>query len=119
MQPTKTQSAISTNSAKRLRAALNRLSPLSKTRMVELTMELLAEIEPGERDLFLNDFSVFAHNHQLPPEFASNGEPWTTWLILGGRGSGKTRAGAEWVRATALNDPKARIALLGETERDT
>ncbi len=31
-----------------------------------------------------------------------NREPdgdWTTWLIIGGRGAGKTRAGAEWVRA--------------------
>ena len=86
---------------------------------MELTTELLTEIGPSECDLFLNDFSAFAHNHQLPPDFSKNGEPWTTWLILGGRGSGKTRAGAEWVRATAISDPKARIALLGETERDT
>jgi len=34
---------------------------------------------------------------QLPPD-----GDWNTWLILGGRGSGKTRAGAEWVRARAL-----------------
>jgi phage terminase large subunit-like protein len=87
--------------------------------MAELTAELLAEIEPGERELFLSDFSVFAHSHQLPPDLANNGEPWTTWLILGGRGAGKTRAGAEWVRAVAISDPKARIALVGETERDT
>jgi phage terminase large subunit-like protein len=59
--------------------------------MAELTAELLAEIEPGERELFLRDFSVFAHSHQLPPDLANNGEPWTTWLILGGRGAGKTR----------------------------
>jgi len=87
--------------------------------MAELTAELLAEIEPGEREFFLRDFSVFAHSHQLPPDLANNGEPWTTWLILGGRGAGKTRAGAEWVRAVAISDPKARIALVGETERDT
>ena len=35
--------------------------------------------------------------HQLPPA-VPNGEPWRTWLILAGRGAGKTRAGAEWVR---------------------
>ena len=75
--------------------------------MAELTAELLAEIEPGERELFLSDFSVFAHDHQRPPRFANSGEPWTTWLILGGRGAGKTRAGAEWVRAVAISDPKA------------
>ena len=31
-----------------------------------------------------------------------DGEAWRVWLILGGRGAGKTRAGAEWVRARAL-----------------
>ena len=46
---------------------------------------------------------------------------WRTWLLLGGRGSGKTRAGAEWVRAQALGRrPFAqaavkRIALVGES----
>jgi phage terminase large subunit-like protein len=37
--------------------------------------------------------------------------------MLGGRGAGKTRAGAEWVRALA-RDPSARLALVGETEHD-
>lgn len=46
---------------------------------------------------------------------------WTTWVILGGRGAGKTRAGAEWIRgrvegATPLSGGAARrIALVGET----
>ena len=45
---------------------------------------------------------------------------WRVWMLLGGRGSGKTRAGAEWVRAKAC-DPRfgheARIALVGKTTR--
>src|SRR6185437_770513 len=55
---------------------------------------------------------------------ANNGRPWTTWLVLGGRGAGKTRLGAEWVRAVAFgtppygNEPCLNIALVGETERD-
>lgn len=46
---------------------------------------------------------------------------WTTWVILGGRGAGKTRAGSEWVRSRAEGaTPLApgqcrRIALVGET----
>lgn len=54
--------------------------------------------------------------HQLPPD----GE-WKTWVILGGRGAGKTRAGAEWVRsmvegAKPLDVGRAsRVALVGET----
>jgi phage terminase large subunit-like protein len=64
------------------------------------------------------DFDFRAHDHQLPPARANNGEPWLTWLILGGRGAGKTRAGAEWVRGVAAADPNARIALIAETEND-
>src|SRR5436190_24390369 len=62
-------------------------------------------------------WGAFSLDHQREPLLAQGGMPWTTWLILGGRGAGKTRAGAEWVRARAL-DPKARIALIGETARD-
>src|SRR5690242_20055088 len=54
----------------------------------------------------------FAHPHQLEPP-----GDWTTWLMLGGRGAGKTRAGAEWVRGLAT-EKDARIALVGETEHD-
>jgi phage terminase large subunit-like protein len=64
------------------------------------------------------DFGFLAHDHQRPPERANSGQDWTTWLILGGRGAGKTRAGAEWVRSVAAADPNARIALIAETEND-
>lgn len=45
---------------------------------------------------------------------------WLTWLLIGGRGSGKTRAGAEWVHQVASFEPKSelRIALIGETLGD-
>ena len=42
---------------------------------------------------------------QRPPRLARNGLPWTVWLVLGGRGAGKTRTGAEWVRGMALGHP--------------
>ena len=70
------------------------------------------------------DFASLAHTHQEPPQAANNGGPWTTWLVLGGRGAGKTRLGAEWVRAAANGtSPYAerrhrRIALVGESEHD-
>src|SRR5687768_5383170 len=47
------------------------------------------------------DFAALAHHHQEPPQAANNGGPWTTWLLVGGRGAGKTRLGAEWVCAAA------------------
>jgi phage terminase large subunit-like protein len=49
---------------------------------------------------------------QLPP-----GGDWRFWLILAGRGFGKTRAGAEWVRAQAAAG-RRRIALVGPTVAD-
>ena len=62
-------------------------------------------------------FEFWALPHQLPPE----DDDWRTWVILGGRGAGKTRAGAEWVRAE-VEGPRprdkgrsSRIALVGET----
>jgi len=82
----------------------------------------LLGLEPGERQLLLGGMSqrqlralrhhwqLWAHPGQLPP-----GTDWHCWLILAGRGFGKTRAGAEWVRAVAQADPQARIALVGAT----
>ncbi|MEZ5750698.1 MAG: terminase family protein [Paracoccaceae bacterium] len=61
-------------------------------------------------------FDFWASPHQLPPE----GE-WRSWVCMGGRGAGKTRAGAEWVRAQVegarpLDPGRARrVALVGET----
>ena len=61
-------------------------------------------------------FEVWALPHQLPPEGV-----WKTWIIMGGRGAGKTRAGSEWVRAEVEGarplDPgrSKRVALVGET----
>ncbi|MCB5176297.1 DNA-packaging protein [Microvirga lenta] len=58
------------------------------------------------------------------PGLARHHDPWTTWLMLGGRGAGKTRAGSEWVRGLALGLPDfspnavGRIALIGETFSD-
>jgi phage terminase large subunit-like protein len=65
------------------------------------------------------DFELWAREDQLPPDAAQGGEAWTTWLMLGGRGAGKTRAGAEWVRQIVQDDGEAiRIALVGESLSD-
>ncbi|MGH6770072.1 MAG: DNA-packaging protein [Xanthobacteraceae bacterium] len=69
------------------------------------------------------DFAAFAHLHQEPLASVNGGGPWTTWLVLGGRGCGKTRIGAEWVRAQVFGLPPyadrehRAIALIGETDR--
>lgn len=72
------------------------------TRLAELRR--LSEEERGE---LRHHWRVWARDQQLAPA-----GDWRTWLILAGRGFGKTRAGAEWVRAVAEADPEARIALV-------
>jgi phage terminase large subunit-like protein len=49
-----------------------------------------------------------------PSQMAPAGD-WRTWLVMAGRGFGKTRAGAEWVRALAETNGSARIALVAAT----
>jgi phage terminase large subunit-like protein len=79
----------------------------------------LARLKPDEADAIRTRWEWFAEPHQKPPATAANGEPWRTWLLLGGRGAGKTRAGAEWVRGiVARATPVMRIALVGETAAD-
>jgi phage terminase large subunit-like protein len=94
------------------------LSPNGATRRLleRLSAPDIAQIE--------TDFALLAHIHQIPPEHGNDGRAWTTWLMLGGRGAGKTRTGAEWVRALVHGQtPYAErahgaIALVGETEHD-
>lgn len=66
------------------------------------------------------DWSFWARPKQQEPP----GE-WSVWLAMAGRGFGKTRLGAEWVRAMVCDpsDPTkpgraSRIALIGETAAD-
>jgi hypothetical protein len=54
-----------------------------------------------------------ARASQMPPE----GE-WTRWFLMAGRGFGKTKAGAEWVRFLAEKELASRIALVGPTAAD-
>ncbi len=83
----------------------------------------LATCSVGELKHLAHDWEVWARDDQLPPPCVA-GASWRTWLVLGGRGAGKTRAGAEWVRALALGRPPfaarpaRRIALVGETIHD-
>ncbi|WP_164661240.1 DNA-packaging protein [Tropicibacter sp. Alg240-R139] len=88
----------------------------------------LASAPAATRETFLSEigegglcalpflFEFWALPHQLPPE-----GDWRSWVIMGGRGAGKTRAGAEWVRSITegskpLDEGRCkRIALIGET----
>ena len=59
------------------------------------------------------NWPLWARLEQLPPD-----DPWHIWLLLAGRGFGKTRAGAEWVRARAESGASRRIALIARTPHE-
>jgi len=71
-------------------------------------MGLLAELGGAGRKWLQSDWRSQARPAQLAPA-----GDWSVWLMMAGRGFGKTRAGAEWVRAIAEADGSARIALVG------
>src|SRR5262249_26219022 len=58
--------------------------------------------------LLHEDWRFWARPEQLAPE-----GDWRIWLFLGGRGAGKTRAGAEWITRPNPQGPMQRIALVG------
>jgi phage terminase large subunit-like protein len=68
--------------------------------------------EKGSAEQVLNEWNIWGRRAQVPPP-----GDWRYWLILAGRGFGKTRAGAEWVRSQVLAGC-SRIALIGPTAAD-
>jgi phage terminase large subunit-like protein len=92
----------------------------------------LSEVEQAEvlRELDLDqlnwDWSFWGrpaqHEPTTNPRMADGS--WTTWLILAGRGYGKTRAGSEWVRSVMTGKTPhsrgryGRLAIIGETSAD-
>ena len=83
--------------------------------------ELLAGLPTPRLQELHESYIGRAGDHQAAPDEAA---AWHTWLVLGGRGAGKTRAGAEWVNGMAggllgIAERRAmRIALVGETLAD-
>lgn len=70
------------------------------------------EAELRERDAAQYDWHSKARSEQIAP-----GGDWAVWLYLAGRGSGKTRSGAEWVRERATAKP-SRGAIVCPTSAD-
>jgi phage terminase large subunit-like protein len=93
----------------RSRSLLERLARLP----ADARERCLSVVPAGERYGLLTSWGFRARPEQLAPA-----GDWTVWLILAGRGFGKTRAGAEWVTRMAMTHPGCRIALVGATQVD-
>ncbi|MDB5474048.1 MAG: ATP-binding protein, partial [Devosia sp.] len=74
---------------------MNWLCVLTSSRSAE-SLETVARLADAEVEARLRDWSAWAYEQQQEPQ-----GDWTTWLFMGGRGCGKTRTGAEWVRSLA------------------
>lgn len=87
----------------------------------EIRAELFTSLSAAECAALLHEWRFWARPAQLPPA-----GDWFYWLIVAGRGFGKTRAGVEWIRmqvegASPLNGPPGaptRIGLVAQTAND-
>ena len=74
---------------------------------------LAAALSPAEARALLYDWSFWARPAQLPPQ-----GNWRVWLLLAGRGFGKTRTGAEMIRARVAASTARRLGLVAPTAAD-
>jgi len=94
-------------SPQHLRAWLRGLSPAQRA-------EVLRQLPDDAARALACDWEVaLARDAQLPPPW-----PWQLWLILAGRGFGKTRTGAEWIHLRVRDGGARRIALVAPTAAD-
>jgi phage terminase large subunit-like protein len=90
----------------------------------ELRKAHLARLSTEVKAYLAYHWPFWARPNQLPPLKTEAGLDWFTWVVLAGRGFGKTRCGSEWVRSLACGKtPLAagthhRFALVAETAAD-
>lgn len=84
--------------------------------------ETLALLSPEQRAAEFKKFPAsywYAYEHEWTYwRRTDQAEPegdWRVWLVMAGRGFGKTRMGAEWVRGLAERTAGLRIAIVGAT----
>lgn len=86
-------------------------------RLAQLTAaereHLIRGLSSDDAEALLYDWRFWAREAQLPPE-----GDWAIWVLRGGRGSGKTRPGAEFVRAEVMAGRAHHVALVGRTPAD-
>ncbi len=93
----------------------NNLSVVEKIMALPLSerAEALAEIRDNETALaFFHDWRLWARPSQIPPPLS---EPWRFFLLLAGRGFGKTRSAVEFLRWLAETGEATSMGILGQT----
>jgi phage terminase large subunit-like protein len=113
MEKSTTEIASATSTPSRRLSAdwINGLPADKKTAFLE-------SLSKEEIGALFRHWLFWARDDQLAPDKAQDGGDWTTWLYLGGRGAGKTRAGAEWLKLEIEAGRAKRVALIAETLSD-
>ena len=75
--------------------------------------DFLESLTDDEAEFLSQDWRFWARDSQLAPA-----GDWRIWLYLGGRGAGKTRAGAEWIAEGIREGAMRRIALIAATHHE-
>src|SRR5215468_9960239 len=126
MSPRKSSSSRLVRAGASLTSSVARMERISsqQTRTKSSLMQWLASLpETQSRKIIqslpretarqaIYEWQCWARPNQMPPA-----GDWTFWMLLAGRGFGKTRTGAEYVRAARKY--YKRVALVGPTASDT
>ena len=92
---------------------------LRNEHLKNIDLSKLEDLTDEEADDLLHTWELWARPNQLEPApILENGEHWVTWLILAGRGFGKTRCGAETIIKWVREGKCKRIALVAEDSAD-
>ncbi len=95
---------------------LNRM-PLRRIQEIvgkDAFQEFLLSLPEQTAEELLFDWRSWARPQQLEPP----GDNWSIWLYLAGRGSGKTRTGAEWIKEREAKGDARFIALVSQSAAD-
>lgn len=103
-----------TNEAARPSEPLSLHSIISSLRDKAEVDRLLSLLTPSQFESLSRSWSFLARPEQRPP---STDKPWQFWLYLAGRGAGKTRSGAEWIREQVKHGAR-HIGFIAPTAAD-
>jgi len=92
----------------------NKLKSLPPAIQGEVIRSVISELSEEEAQLIQYEWSLFARDNQVIPSSSD----WVVWLILAGRGFGKTRSGAESIRMLQESGRYGRFALIAPTAAD-
>jgi hypothetical protein len=103
---------MNTSSTERLKHLhVSSLDGVTQSQLDAIISDLSKE-SPAKIAKLLRTWETFARPEQLPPP-----QPWQVWMFMAGRGAGKTRSGAEWIRDSVKQGVR-RIGLIAPTAAD-